>query len=177
MFSRKHSVLLTMVLFTIWNGASIIRCTFTRVLDACLLNPAPGIQLGRYFTESHKTYDVLQRLSRFKLELGHLHAGLWHMAFLVSRLSENQSNQAYKKSTSIDPGLPELTVSVAASSARRTYNSSTELTVCPYAIFMIVAAENLQRTKARKVSFLPSRAPCCFFEIGEPPHVAHEGIR
>jgi hypothetical protein len=51
--------------------------------------------------------------------------------------------RAGKKSTSTEPGLPAVTVSIPASSANRTYSSSAERTVWPYVIFIIVPAANL----------------------------------
>lgn len=49
---------------------------------------------------------------------------------------------AKDEKTGIELYRPEATVAVVASSANLTYRSSFEVTVCPYAIFMILPAVN-----------------------------------
>jgi len=73
-----------------------------------------------------------------------LEAGSWHPRRYVFDYREKSVRRrprvqrvarpdirAGKKSTRTEPGLPLVTVSVPASSAKRTYRSSVERTVCP----------------------------------------------
>lgn len=55
---------------------------------------------------------------------------------------------AKEEKTDIEPYRPEATVAVVASSANRTYRSSLEVTVCPYAIFMMLPAVNWGRSNS-----------------------------